>query len=621
MGGRKGADMSIRSGGWRRARGFVTAGFVAAVSVLGIAMRAGAAEQLVPPVVTPGIQVNREIVPTRIHYNQQILVDPTDPNTLVIVESNLATNLGGCPVHVSRDRGRTWSTQKAEPKPPEFGTCIRASFGPAMAAAFGRDGTLYVHAAGAPVAMGLGVTDPYVARSRDLGATWEFTTIVRGSEEVEFTRVDGTKVKDTGRYNRLSLTTHPTDPSMVYAGMLINPGNLAILTAAPIRSLVAVSSDGGRTFGPPVDIFKDTPPTEIYGSDVPALAVDKNGVIYAFTKERPPAPAGATAPTAPPPVATPTTEPPPPTTAPLAGAGCPPAPARTQPAAPASTVPPVNTQLGAAGAGDRLLFAKSTDGGKTWTGRSIDDSTAICRFCLTTPQAGINTKTGEVFVVFEQSDVAPPVAREDRNIFFMSSADGGATFSKRVRLNDDLEPNRKPGFNQVFPNLSVAPNGRIDVVWFDFRSDGMFNGEGTGRSDYLNETCWDAYYTYSNDSGRTWAEQNLRISDRSMNKDEGISVNPAYGPMGPMGIASSDGAAYVAWPDSRAGRPLVPLQDTYFASVLFEEPTLPSDSSLTWSSVVLGVGIGLAAAGLVALAVGARLRRSREGPGAEAGAG
>ena len=603
--------MSGRTG-WRAAAAAV--GLVVVVAWATAAQAKGKA--LDSPVVTPSEQVNRDDSPTRIHYNQQILVDPTDENTLVIVEGNLATNHGTCPVHVSRDGGRTWSTRKAEPRPTEYGTCIRVSFGPAMAAAFGADGTLYVLAAGADVARGGGTTDVYVARSTDLGASWNFTTVAKGETQVEFTKLDGSKVKDTGRYNRFSLVTHPTDPKRVYAGMLINPGNLPILTEAPIRSLVSVSTDGGVTFGTPVDIFKDTPPTEIFGSDVPALAVDKDGTIYAFTKERPPAPTGATAPTAPPPVApeapvatsTTTT-----TTPALKGAGCPPEPAATSVAAPATTVPPVNPQLGAAGAGDRLLFAKSTDGGKTWTGRSIDDSTAVCRFCLTTPQAGINPKTGEVYVVFEHSDVPPPVAREDRNIWFMASSDGGATFSKRVRLNDDLEPNRKPGYNQVFPNISVAPNGRIDVVWFDFRTDGLYNSEGTGRSDFLNETCWDVFYTYSTDGGRTWAEHNLRVSDRSMNKDEGIQVNPAYGPMGPMGVASTDAAAYVAWPDSRAGRPLTPLQDTYVAAVLHEQEERPVDRSVRVSSLVAGGGIGLAIAGLVALAFRASLRR-RAGP-------
>lgn len=579
------------------------------------------AQNLQAPIITPGAQVNKDFTPTRIHMSQTILVDPTDDRRLVIVEGDMASNQASCPVHVSLDRGRTWSTQVGQPKPDGYGTCVRATFGTSLTAAFGADGTLYVLGAAATAAMGGGTTDAYVARSSDLGATWEFTTIARGEDQWEFTRPDGAKATDTGRFNRFSITTHPTDPNRVYAGLLINPGTLTLLTQANLRSLVAVSTDGGRTFGAPVDIFKGTPTTEIFGGDSPALAVAKDGTIYAFTKERPPAPAGATAPTAPPPpptdpaAPTTTTVPTPPTTAALPGAGCPAAPAPTSSPTPPPTVPAVNTQLGAAGAGDRLLFAKSSDGGATWTGRSIDDTTAVCRFCLTTPVAAINHTTGEVYVVFEHSDSPPPDARSDRNIWFMSSADGGETFTKRARLNDD-ESARQPGYNQVFPNVSVAPNGRVDVVWFDFRTDALFNNEGVGWSNYAAETCWDVFYTYSVDGGRTWAESNLRVSDRSMNKFEGFSMNPGYGPMGPMGIASTNRAAYVAWPDSRAGRPLVPVQDTYFATVLHAQDIEVASRQINAGSMGIGTGLGLAAAGLVALVMTGRARRASRSAGA-----
>jgi len=451
-------------GSVRRAVAGSCVGSSALAATLGVAARA---QDLAQPVVTPGVQVNKDITPTRIHMSQNILTDPTDDRRLVIVEGDMASNQASCPVHVSYDRGRTWLTQKGQPKPDGYGTCVRATFGTSLVAAFGADGTLYVLGAAATAAMGGGATDAFVARSADLGATWQFTMVARGEDQYEFTKPDGTKAMDTGRFNRFSITTHPTDSGRVYAGLLINPGTLTLLTQGNLRSLVAVSKDGGRSFGAPADIFKDTPTSEVYGGDSPSLAVAKDGTIYAFTKERPPAPAGATAPTTPPPPPTPSADPSspaattttvPPTTTPLAGAGCPAAPARTIAPTPPSTVPPVNPELGKAGAGDRLLFAKSTDGGATWNGKSIDDTTAVCRFCLTTPAAAVNHATGEVYVVFEHSDSPPPNARDDRDVWFMSSADGGETFTRRLKLNDD-QSTRKPGYNQVFPNVSVAPTG------------------------------------------------------------------------------------------------------------------------------------------------------------------
>ena len=607
--------------GWERVVGTSARRLVAMVLAALFLAAAGpvlADARLENPVVTPAVQVNQEVTPGRNHFGQQILVSPKDRRTLVIVESEQSTSSGACPVHVSRDAGRTWSTRRAMPRPEEFGTCTRGSFGPSLDARFGADGTLYVLAAGAGVATGLGVTDPYVARSTDLGETWQFTVLERGANEVEFSKPDGTKVMDTGRYNRLRLATHPTDPKRVYAGLLVNPGTLPILTEANIRTLVSVSTDGGRTFGPLVNIYGEVPVDQIYGGDVPSVAVDKDGTIYAFTKERPPSP--PTPPPAAPPAAAPDT--PPATVAATTttqppGAGCPAAPARVAPLSPPTTVPAPNPapRLGAVGAGERLLFAKSTDEGKTWEARSIDDSTAICRFCLTTPEAAVDAKTGAIYVVFEHSDSGPPTARDDRNIFFMASNDGGRTFSKRLQLNDDVAPGRTPNYNQLFPGIGVAPNGRVDVAWYDFRTDALYHPEGRGFSSLLGEVCWDVQYTYSNDGGRTWARQNLRVSDRSMNRDEGFSVNPKYAPRGPMGVAATDAAAYIVWPDSRAGNPLVPVQDTYVATVIHEIET-NDDGGVEGSSLALGAVIGIVLSGLLVLGGLLRFRSRAAAPDA-----
>jgi hypothetical protein len=609
MGGHSSCSGTARAGQGRRARAAAIALCAFAGAALGASASPVTAQRLTAPVVTPATQVTKEITPGRNHFGQQILAHPEDRNTLVIVESEQTTNLGNCPVHVSLDGGRTWATRESQPKPPAYGTCTRASFGPSLDARFGADGTLYVLAAGAPVAMGMGTTDPYVARSADLGETWEFTILARGEDQSEFTAPDGTTLSDTGRYNRLRLATHPTDPLRVYAGLLRNPGTRPLLTGANLHSLVSVSTDGGRTFGPLVNIFSAVPTAEIYGGDVPSLAVDRDGVIYAFTKERPPAP-----PPAPTPAPSPAPGPAPTTATTLPGAGCPAAPARTDPPSPPTTaaVPDSPPALGSAGAGDRLLFAKSTDEGRTWQARSIDDTTAICRFCLTTPEATIDSRTGALYVVFEHSDSPPPNARDDRDIWFMASTDKGETWSPRIRLNDDEDPARVPNYNQFFPGIGVAPNGRIDVAWFDFRTDSLYHPEGRGYSNLAGEVCWDVYYTYSTDGGRTWAG-NIRVSDRSMNRDEGFSVNPKYDARGPLGVAATDDVAYIAWPDSRAGNPLVPVQDTYVATVLHALEPVRSSSEANTLSVLMGAGIGLAVAGLAALILVPRLRPRSSG--------
>ena len=70
---------------------------------------------------------------------------------------------------------------------------------------------------------------------------------------------------------------------------------------------------------------------------------------------------------------------------------------------------------------------------------------------------------------------------------FIRSTDRGQNWSNPVRVNDDATT----GW-QWFGTLSVAPNGRIDVIWADTRNDpGGFESE--------------LYYSYSRDAGDTWS--------------------------------------------------------------------------------------------------------------------
>lgn len=584
------------------------------------------------PSVTPAQQVTDNTNPTRAHNQPQMLIHPDDEETLVIVEAEFLS--ASCHVHVSRDRGRTWAQASGNPVPEQYNACARPTFGPFLAAAFGPDGTLYVAGAGSETGGNRGPTDGYLARSEDLGETWEFTIIAEAREQ-EYTTPEGETVTDLDRWGYTRMAVHPSDPDRVYVGYRHQAAELPF-AEVPVRSFVAVSTDGGRSFGEPADIFDET--FDVYGSDVPAMAVADDGAIYAFTKERPP-------PAPPPPeeeeveeeeeeeteeqepvegieeeeIEDP--EPPEPEAEPAGppAAMCTPASALEEEEAEdeeeeeeepeeeeEEEAPP---GPGEPGAGARLLMARSTDDGATWEAEAIDDSGLVCIPCLTTPEAAIDSDTGALYVVFEQSDSPPPNARDDRDIWFMSSTDGGDTWTDRIQLNDDDHPDRDPDYDQMFPGISVAPNGRIDVAWHDFRTDGIYNPAGTGKSDRSESTCWDIFYTSSDDGGQSW-EPNTRVSDRTMNQNEGYAMHLSYDLRGPIGVASTDRRAHVAWHDSRAGAVDLPTEDAYFASVLHE----PDDRAATASPVnymLLGGAGGLLLAGLVAFGAALLLRPRR----------
>ncbi len=78
------------------------------------------------------------------------------------------------------------------------------------------------------------------------------------------------------------------------------------------------------------------------------------------------------------------------------------------------------------------------------------------------------------------------------DVHFVRSTDGGETWSASTRLNDDSP---SADAYQWFPMLSVAPNSRIDAVWYDTRN-------ATGLTPYRFSQL---YYTYSWDGGITWS--------------------------------------------------------------------------------------------------------------------
>jgi hypothetical protein len=137
----------------------------------------------------------------------------------------------------------------------------------------------------------------------------------------------------------------------------------------------------------------------------------------------------------------------------------------------------------------------------------------------------------------------------------------------------------------------------------------------------VGQRYWDVYYASSANAGGTWSA-NTRVTDTSIDGSLGVTFSN-NDVRGPLGIASSDNAAYVTWPDSRAtDADTTDAEDVYFSRIRYAAvPALGAgggeSSNLLWA--LLGGGVALALGG-VALAVGTRLTgdRSKSGAGRRA---
>jgi hypothetical protein len=122
---------------------------------------------------------------------------------------------------------------------------------------------------------------------------------------------------------------------------------------------------------------------------------------------------------------------------------------------------------------------------------------------------GINPAglTGQLFLAVDRSGTATnnniymlasvvPPGRTTTDVMFVRSTDGGLTFSAPLKVNDDPV---NPSKWHWFGTFSVAPNGRLDAVWYDTR-------------DAANNTDSTLFYSFSTDAGVTWST-NVAVSD------------------------------------------------------------------------------------------------------------
>lgn len=503
---------------------------------------------LASPSVDGAVQVTDSPDPTRGYVEPTVAVRPGDPSTVAMLAGDATS--GACTVYTSTNAGLRWTRATGIFAPKEYPKCVWANLGSFAALTFGPDGSLNIAFTGQPL------TDwhsrIFFARSTDMGATWTTTELPKQAPDYANHRAGSSAASD--------VAVDPKDPNRVYVGYWsdynnwIHEAELPIppgqdhFSAFPARAMVATSNDGGKTFADPVDVHGDpnawlTEPHIAIGNDSNVM------VVYGDNIEK------------------------------------------DHPGAPwAYPTPPIghvwmatSTDAGKSYAKPQALYERGPASGWGWTQAAIPV---------------VDRANGNVYVAWEATGPGPDGGEKTSApaaVKFIRSTDRGRTWSDPVQIND-VVPARQWSCCTFLPRLSVAPNGRLDVAFYDPRNDPFFNPE-TKRN-----RVYDVYYSYSIDEGRTWAK-NVRVTDRGIDRSFGPSSS-AYGIKGPLGITSTDKAAFIAWDDTRNGSAAVPSQDVYFARARFTNTVLgaaTTSSNDGWAWAVGGVAVGLGVAGLALL--------------------
>jgi hypothetical protein len=494
------------------------------------------------------------------HNSPALARNPTRPDNLA-VSSRVDTPFFSCGLHVSSDGGASWSQIPIPAPAGEEAKC----FAPDLA--FSADGTLHLSfvtlrgSGNVPNAV-------WVSSSKDGGRTLSDPVQVAGRLAFQ-----------------VRLAADPVDPERLYMTWL-QASDVATLkfteTGNPIQ--VARSDDGGASWSEPVRVSEPSrerviAPSPVVGPEgevyVLYLDIGEDRLDYAGAHE---------------------------------GMGG----------------PPYDGAF-------RLVLGRSRDGGATW-GESeiVDPVDPIQRFIVflpAFPSVAVDD-SGRVYAAFHDDRLGDP------DVWLWTLDPGESDWRGPTRVNDTA---RRDGTWQYLPKVSVSPDGRVDVVYYDRRSDrgeimsqvspqSSFAGRSfapalrfssppfevpevsvspDGRLDgvpydprsetrnVMNHVSLQSSY----DAGRSFTPA-LRLSSRSFDSRIGFGAKEGLPDLGSrLGLISTDQAALGLWTDTRAGTPETQKQDLAKTVVAVAGPeglAEPVEAGLRYGGLALGVaGLGV----------------------------
>ncbi|MDQ3870063.1 MAG: glycoside hydrolase, partial [Chloroflexota bacterium] len=232
-----------------------------------------------------------------------------------------------------------------------------------------------------------------------------------------------------------------------------------------------------------------------------------------------------------------------------------------------------------------LVLARSRNRGVTWGESVVDDRIVpIQRFVVffpAFPSVAVDRRSGRIYAAFHDARLGDP------DVWLWSLPAGSTRWDGPTRVNDTREHD---GTSQYLPQLAVAPNGRLDVVYYDRRAD---------RANVMNHTSLRSSF----DAGESFVPS-VRLSSRRFDSRIGFGSENGLPDLGSrLALLSGDKRALAVWTDTRAGTRVTNKQDLARALVAFSEPArLPQavEYGLRYGGLALALlGLGVLAWGLI----------------------
>lgn len=500
---------------------------LSAVLVIAGALAAGAPA---PAGADIRVSANAPLRPTsEVIYGRDavgLAANPKNPRHIVTVYADWVSLW--CEAAVSTDGGRTWRRSRLKAPagfitpPCTIGTHLANQLDGGIA--FGRGNSVYV-TFGSSIVRPDGSTQGQsvlLAKSTDGGRSFGTATVV----------LPGGEDADAGpEYIMPKLAVSPGSPDRIYIAASGAGRNVSHDGVQGEDTVFTSSGDGGGTWTPPQ--IANVPDENSIEHSGPTLGRD--GAVYVAWRTR-----------------------------------------GKDPANPGRFVPE-----------GTLVVGRTADLGVTWTrttvvgvrgfvytGPLVPPFVTGQRFTASTfPRLASNPRSGDVYLAYGNG--GPPIVpgtavaadhfiHPDMDVYLQRSTDGAATWSLPERLNKDA-PAQFETTQTRHPTLSVAPDGRLDVVWQDRRH--WYRGCTHTHAPCAEARLGDTYLRSSGDDGRSFGAER-RITDRSMNNDIGFDYRfGAYWDYGPKSIPLGNDKLLVGWMDTRDGNVETDTMGIYLAQV------------------------------------------------------